>query len=206
MVRQSGDPVKVTSQRPRGSEDSEEFALALDDVLAEATVLLAGADTAAAVQFMAELRKAKRIYVLGAGRSRLVAEAFAMRLMHLGFKAHVASEVTSPAIRDAGDLLVACSGSGETPTVVQLARTARQTGARVIVVTATRGSTLAGTAQLLIHLPERSRDGELDQSIQFVGTLFEQGALLYLDAIVLTLERLLQADREQMLARHTNLE
>ena len=34
--------------------------------------------------FIQELLDAKRIYVMGAGRSGLVAKAFAMRLMHLG--------------------------------------------------------------------------------------------------------------------------
>jgi 6-phospho-3-hexuloisomerase len=40
-------------------------------------------------KFLSELLQAKRIYVIGAGRSGLVAKAFAMRLMHLGLAAFV---------------------------------------------------------------------------------------------------------------------
>jgi len=42
--------------------------------------------------FIRELLNAKRIYVMGAGRSGLVAKAFAMRLMHLGLQAFVVGE------------------------------------------------------------------------------------------------------------------
>jgi 6-phospho-3-hexuloisomerase len=39
-----------------------------------------------------------RIFVMGAGRSGLVAKAFAMRLMHLGFTVYVVGETTTPAV------------------------------------------------------------------------------------------------------------
>ena len=38
--------------------------------------------------FINEILGADRIYVMGAGRSGLVAKAFAMRLMHLGLKSY----------------------------------------------------------------------------------------------------------------------
>lgn len=55
--------------------------------------------------FIHELLSAKRVYVIGAGRSGLVAKAFAMRLMHLGLKAYVVGETITPAM-NVGDVMV----------------------------------------------------------------------------------------------------
>ena len=62
---------------------------------------------------------------MGAGRSGLVAKAFAMRLMHLGFTAYVVGETITPAMRPK-DLLVIFSGSGRTKTIADIAETARE--------------------------------------------------------------------------------
>jgi len=51
-----------------------------------------------AEKFIGELLDAKRVYVVGAGRSGLVAKAFAMRLMHLGLHAYVVGETITPAL------------------------------------------------------------------------------------------------------------
>ena len=63
--------------------------------------------------------KSKNIFVTGAGRSGLVAKAFAMRLMHLGLRVYVVGETISPAIYD-DDCIVTISGSGETNTIVSI--------------------------------------------------------------------------------------
>ena len=42
-----------------------------------------------------EILKAKKIFVTGAGRSGLMGKAFAMRMMHMGFDAHVIGEITT---------------------------------------------------------------------------------------------------------------
>ena len=55
--------------------------------------------------------KGKKVLMLGAGRSGLVARAFALRLVHLGFNVYVQGETITPAIGK-GDLVVAISGSG----------------------------------------------------------------------------------------------
>lgn len=61
------------------------------------------------------LEQAPRIFVIGEGRSGLMARAFAMRLMHLGAVSYVIGETITPAIAE-GDVLVAISGSGRTAT------------------------------------------------------------------------------------------
>src|SRR5919112_5858965 len=55
-----------------------------------------------------------RWFCSGQGRSGLVAEMAAMRLMHAGFDAHAVGEPTAPSIGE-GDGLIMISGSGETP-------------------------------------------------------------------------------------------
>lgn len=70
-------------------------------------------------QLAAEIQKANRVFVAGAGRSGMMARCFAMRLMHMGITAYMVGEVVTPSIA-AGDLLVIASGSGETASLVSM--------------------------------------------------------------------------------------
>ncbi|WP_245619069.1 SIS domain-containing protein [Methanogenium cariaci] len=78
-------------------------------------------------QFMQALLTAPRIYVAGAGRSGLIAKAFAMRLMHIGMESYVVGETITPAMQN-GDLLVVFSGSGETHSITDICKTAKAVG------------------------------------------------------------------------------
>ncbi|MFI1377638.1 6-phospho-3-hexuloisomerase [Streptomyces longwoodensis] len=181
------------------------YASARRIIVRELDAMLSHIDDRACADLVTALRDARRICVAGAGRSKLSAQGFAMRLMHLGLRAHVAGDVTTPSLGP-GDLLVVCSGSGETPTSVVTAKRAADAGARIAAVTANGDSSLARRADLVILLPEYSQNQEPDRSVQFVGTLFEQGALLFFDSLVLAYEWLHEVDPRQMHARHTNLE
>jgi 6-phospho-3-hexuloisomerase len=181
------------------------FGQSVGRVLAEIEGVLGRTDRAVAAQLITELQAARAVYVAGAGRSGLTVESFAMRLMHLGWTTHVAGDVTTPSI-GAGDLLVVCSGSGRRPTVLALARTAKESGARLAAVTAVPDSPLALLADLIIPLPE-GRDGyDSPDTEQFMGTLFEQASYLFFDSVVLTIQKLSDIDAAQMRDRHTNLE
>jgi 6-phospho-3-hexuloisomerase len=140
----------------------------------------------------------RRWFYCGQGRSGLVAQMSAMRLMHIGFDSHVVGETTAPSIGD-GDGLVAISGSGETPVTVHLTRLARSFGTRVLAVTTHADSTLAGLAEAVIVVPANG-------SGQFGGTLFEQSALLLLDAVALELTTGDPDAYPAMQARHNNLQ
>ncbi|WP_067477645.1 6-phospho-3-hexuloisomerase [Actinomadura hibisca] len=163
------------------------------------------ADPEAAARLVDEIRAARTVFVAGAGRSGMMASALAMRLVHLGFDAHVVGESTTPALAR-GDLLVACSGSGDTATVLSIADVARATGGRVAAVTAAAGAPLTDRADLVLLLPEGERGYDAEETAQFMGTLFEQSSLLYFDAIVLALEQGSPVTQAQMRDRHTNLE
>ena len=60
---------------------------------------------------------AGQIFCDGLGRSGLSCKAFAMRLMHLGCRSYFVGETTTTAIQK-GDLLLLCSGSGESKALI----------------------------------------------------------------------------------------
>ncbi len=150
------------------------------------------------------LRSAPRIYLTGMGRGGLSIKAFAMRLMHLGFEAFVVGEINTPRLRS-GDLMLIASFSGETGTSVHLARKAIEAGATLALITASPGSTLAGMADVVVHLNAKNTNG-LMVTRQPMLSLYEQSLLLFGDALVLRLMETCSVSEADMLARHTNLE
>ena len=84
------------------------------------------------------IRKDRRIFVAGEGRSGFSAKGFAMRLMHLGYTVYVVGETITPALRE-GDLLVGVSGSGKSISVIDAARKAKEKNGVVIAVTSKKG-------------------------------------------------------------------
>ena len=72
-------------------------------------------------EFLDRLLESRRVFVIGAGRSMLMLQAFAKRLRHLGKEIHVVGETVTPAIGK-GDLLVAASGSGKTSGVINMVK------------------------------------------------------------------------------------
>ena len=138
---------------------------------------------------------AKNIFVTGAGRSGLVAKAFAMRLMHLGLSAYVVGETISPAIYE-DDCIIAISGSGETNTIVSAAKIAKNRGSKVLALTSYPESTLGQLADSYVLVKGRTKKEVDDEnymkrqihgnytSLTPLGTAFELTTLVFLDAIV----------------------
>lgn len=155
-----------------------------------------------------EILRANRIFVAGAGRSGMMARCFAMRLMHMGLKAYMVGEVVTPSIA-AGDLLVIASGSGETESLVSMARKAKRLGAAVATVTIYPEATIGKVADAVveIHAPTSKSTIETGiRSVQPMGSLFEQSLLICLDYVILILMDKKQITGEEMFARHANLE
>lgn len=188
-----------------------------ETVLEEIGRTLALVDEEDARSLAEAILSAERVYLAGLGRSGLVASCFAMRLVHLGFTAHVVGEATAPGLGK-GDLLLAASGSGGTKTVLAWADAAKDRGARVAVVTADVGSPLAERADIAItipapadarHSPDRPA-GPGGESVQPGGTLFEQALLVFFDSLVLELARRRGWTPEEisrrLRKRHSNLE
>jgi 6-phospho-3-hexuloisomerase len=170
--------------------------LAVLDEVSGVLAAVSGNQMAEAAQLLED--RQRRWFCCGQGRSGLVAHMVAMRLMHVGFAVHVIGEATAPAVVP-GDGLVAISSTGETPMTVHFARLARDLGAQVLAVTSRVESTLASVAQTRILLPTSGTG-------QFGGTLFEQSALLVLDALVLDITAADPQAYALMQARHANLQ
>jgi len=150
--------------------------------------------------FVQAVLSAGQIVVAGRGRSGMMGRAFARRLGQMGLRVWGLDDTTVPRL-GTGDLLIACTGSGETPTVLSLLSTARSGGARVLVIT--RAPARAEiTADVVVELPVPAAGGKLFP----LGTLFEASLLAYLDQVVVDLVAALGATESDLGARHTNLE
>ncbi|MCM3538187.1 6-phospho-3-hexuloisomerase [Priestia endophytica] len=153
------------------------------------------------------LHRAKRIFVIGEGRSGLMAKSFAMRLMHLGATVFVVGETITPSITK-NDLLVAVSGSGKTQQVVTVTQKSKQLGCSVIAVTTNPASPLSEHATEVIHIPAATkyRNENEAPSIQPLGSLFDQCAHVVFDTICLEYGQLNQVNHSDAFQQHSNLE
>src|SRR5699024_3094916 len=103
----------------------------IEEVVSEVNEVMSLVDENQLEQAEKLIDKDKRIFILGAGRSGLMAKGFAMRLMHIGYTVFVIGETITPSIQ-AGDVLVSVSGSGKTGSVLNPSKKAKETGATLI--------------------------------------------------------------------------
>jgi len=181
-----------------------EFQRECRQILSEITGMIAQVKEAELVALEEAIATAGATFVTGAGRSGLIGRCLAVRLAQLGLTSHVLGDSVTSAIRR-GDLLVAVSRSGETPTTCLHARLAAGLGARVAAITAVPTSTLANTAQIKAVVGATSKN-RVSTSVQYGGSLFEQSLLVLLDAVALRLQQRLGQTADQMDSRHANLE
>ncbi|MBP2132264.1 6-phospho-3-hexuloisomerase [Methanomicrobium sp. W14] len=168
--------------------------------------------------FIDEIMHADRIYVMGAGRSGLVAKAFAMRLMHLGLKSYVIGETITPAMKK-GDIVVAFSGSGETKTIAELCETAKSIGGKICLVSSKKDSRIGRIADTAVVI-ESHRDTVKDESAEYeirqmmgehksfapLGTLFETASMVFSDSIISAIMEITECDETELKGRHANIE
>ena len=158
----------------------------------------------------------RRVLVLGAGRSGLIGRAFAMRLMHLGFKVYVIGETITPSVGK-GDLIIALSGSGTTKLVVTAAEIGKTVGARIIAITSYPDSDIARLADHVVVI--RGRTKVADEKDYFLrqlmgehepmaplGTVFEISLMTFLDGVVVELMHRLGLTESELRKRHATIE
>ena len=103
-------------------------------------------------------------------------QAFAMRLSHLGFNSYMLGDTNLPKI-NAGDIVLVNSSSGETPTIVLLAKIAKNFNAKLLVITSNADSTLGQMADLKIcYKPIASEQLMKSAYEQFTFLLFDHMA------------------------------
>jgi 6-phospho-3-hexuloisomerase len=160
--------------------------------------------------------KGKRVLLVGAGRSGLVARAFALRLMHLGYNVYVHGETITPSIGQ-GDLVIAISGSGSTKLVISAAEIAKGLGSRVLAVTSHPESPLAQIADQLMVVRGRTK-APLEQdylsrqmlgeheTLAPLGTVFEIACSIFLDCVIAVIMSLLEETEAEIRERHVTIE
>jgi 6-phospho-3-hexuloisomerase len=157
--------------------------------------------------FIDEIAQARKLFLYGLGRERLMLQAFAMRLMHLGLDVHVVGDVTTQRIQK-GDLFITSSGTGYLSTVEALLKIVKNENARVVFITASNESPLLQYVDHLVHIEAQTMKDDIQKrtSPQPMGALFEQAQLLLFELIVVKLKEKLGVSDEKMEVYHTNLE
>jgi 6-phospho-3-hexuloisomerase len=151
-------------------------------ILKEIKKAVSGASKRETEKLMKEIIKAKKINVIGHGRSWHVAKSFAMRLKHLGLK-----------ISEKADLTIVISGHGESKDILSIVKKIKK--GKIICITSYEKSHLAKGADLTIELKAK-------RSKQPLRSLFEQSALIYLDAIIMKLMTKLKINEKEMWKKH----
>lgn len=180
----------------------------LKNIIAELSANAEKIDRAEVVNFANEIMNAKHIFLTGAGRSGVVIRAFANRLMHLGFSVSVLGEISSPHSKS-GDLVIICSGSGETASLVSLAEKAKCVGVNVALVTMKPESSIGKLSSACVKLPGATKDENTRDENTFsqpMGSSFEQLALLTFDSLILDLMKIKNETSETMFKRHADFE
>ena len=187
------------------------FYLIKDLVLSEIGRTLSSVSCNEVEEFMDALVKADKVFLIGAGRVMLMSQAFAKRINHLGIKVYIVGETTTPA-GTRKSILVACSSSGETASVVTIAKVAKKHNLKIVVVTARKESTLAKLSDLCVVIPTPTKlrftagESSVAESKQPLGNLFEQSLLIFFDSIAILMRKKLGISEKEMWRFHTNLE
>jgi len=150
---------------------------------------------------------ASNIFCFAIGRSGYILQCFSMRLMHLRYPVYFVGDTITPKIGP-GDLLIVLSGSGETGFTCHVTVLAKKEGATTYGVVGCIDSRIANEVDHVLYLPGGSKTcfpGKVS-SIQPAGSLFEQSAFFFFEAIILEIYHKKGGHPESMLTRHANLE
>lgn len=179
----------------------------VEQILAEIEACVGQVEPVSIFQAGTMIGDAPRIFIAGAGRSGLCIRAVGMRFMQTGKTVYIVGETITPSVQS-DDLLVIASGSGQTSTLQAIAQKAQQAGAKILLFTATPKSPLTSIADHVVVIPAPSLTSSAGlngfESIQPMGTLFEQSLLILCDSLVL--RSMNDVDFTQMRERHANLE
>ena len=172
-------------------------------VIEKISSILEATDDSYDVKLTALLDNAKRIFIAGAGRSKLVGNFFAMRLVHAGYDVSVVGEIVTPSIKS-GDLLIIISGSGETEQLIAFTKSAKKVGASIVLISAKAESTIGDLAEAVFQI------GRAEQYAKVfgmpMGTVFELSTLLFLESTISHVIHEKGIPEEVMRERHANLE
>lgn len=154
---------------------------ALRYILKEMQESLEKMDPAALENAISAIVASKKIFIYGVGRSGLIGQAFAVRLVQLGFDVHFVGDMTTPIVGK-DDLVIIVSNTGETMSAVQTANIVRRVGATVISVTANPNSKLGHASNIILEISLMKDENR--RRYAPLGTIFEDASLVLFDSLV----------------------
>lgn len=141
---------------------------------------------------------ARTIFIYGSGRSGLVGQLFAVRLVQMGFDVHFVGDMTTPIIGK-DDLTILVSNTGETVSAVQTANIARRIGSKVCCITGSPTSKLAHASNHMILIKHDPSD---DGIYAPLGTIFEDAVCIFFDSLVPSIMGRKGIDEDGMRKKH----
>lgn len=162
-------------------------------------------------ELLEEIKNAKRVFLLGAGREGLSTREFAMRLMHLGKESHWIWDDTTPSMNK-GDLFICACGSADVAHENIICDNAKKTGATILLITPSAKGHILEIADKVIRIPATAykavynSEDEYVPTAQMMGNQFEQALLVFFDVIVMMLSEEMGISKEEMEVRHRNIE
>jgi len=145
-----------------------------------------------------------RVFIAAAGRSKMVANMFAMRLMHCGLNVQVVGETTTTQINKF-DMLLLVSGSGETKQLINFAEKADEVGSDILLVSASPASTLRYIADDTYQIGPSDRILSPDKNLP-LGSRFELSTMIFFETVILNFMEQLKLTEDNLRNCHTNLE
>ena len=150
----------------------------------------------------------RRFFLLASGRSAFILQCFATRLVHLGAEVHIVTNLASMPALSKHDILVVLSGSGTTSIVVSLLNNYVNTVTPygIVTITSHPETVIGRVGDITIKLKGRSKRDKLSGDTAALtpeGTMFEQAAFCYLDAIIAELAIKMGKTDEDLLKKHS---
>ena len=170
----------------------------LDYIMNQVLETVSSIDDASKDKLIDEILKAKKIFIYGAGRSGLVGQLFAVRLVQIGFDVHFVGDMTTPII-GSDDLTILISNTGETMSAVQTANIARRLGCTVVSITSNSHNKLAHASNIVVEVRHRGKDDKVHAPL---GTIFEDSVSIFFDSIVPAIMKRMDIGEDDMRKRH----
>lgn len=103
-----------------------------------------------------QIKKAKKIIILGSSNSGVTANIFGIRLMRMGLPVESYSDpvwmLMNASISDSNDLYIAISNSGTTESIIKTITTAKKRNAYIVSMTSYSENPIANLSDLVFHV------------------------------------------------------
>lgn len=156
-------------------------------------------DMAQVNEAVALILSARSLQIFGFGASAIVAQDFQQKFPLLGLPCNATmdshQQLMAASMMQPGDVAVAISNTGETLSIVELARLAREQGAKVIAISGSNQTALANYSDVLINVET------LENTDLFTPTTSRIAALVAVDIISTLVARRLDRVESQRLVR-----